>query len=66
MLFPIADHGAPTQIGAEERGEESENEKSPSSKQLFTLKQKGKGKRRAPTKDSINSELLAILKEMKE
>ena len=66
MRSPIADQGIPAQIRAEERREESENEKSSSVEQLFTLKQRRKGKRRATTEDNSNSELLAMLKEMKE
>ena len=52
--------------GLEERESERENERSPSVEQLFTLKQRGKEKKRATTKESSNSELLAMLKEMKE
>ena len=54
------------QLRLELRREESENEKSSSVEQLFTLEQRRKGKRRATTKDSNTSELLAMLKEMKE
>ena len=66
MFYPIADHWVPAQNRVEERRENSDNEKSFSAEQLFTLKQRSKGKNRATTEDSNNFELLAILKEMKE
>ena len=66
MLSPVANHVVPTQTIAKERIEESDNEKSSNAEQLFTLKQMSKGKKRATTEDSSNSELLAMLTEMKE
>ena len=63
---PIADHGVPSQTRADERREESEIEKGSSVEQLFKLKQRSRGKMRATTEDSNNSELPAMLKEMKE
>ena len=66
MLSPTADKGIPAQTGAEERGSERENEESSSVEQFPALKQRGKEKKRAPTKDRNKLELLAMLKEMKE
>ena len=66
VFSPITNHGVPAQTRAKERREESDNEKSSSVEQLFTLKQRSKGKKRATTNDSNNSELLAMLEEMKE
>ena len=65
MLSPTAEQGAPTPIGAKERELERENEMNPSIEQLSTLKQRGKEKKRATTKECSNSESLAMLKEMK-
>ena len=66
MLFFVANHGVQAQTRAEERREESDNVKGSNAEQLFTLKQRSKGKMRAPTENSSNSELLAMLKEIKE
>ena len=66
MLSLIVNHGVLTQTRVEERREESDNEKNSSTEQLFTPKQRSEGKKRATTEESINSELLAMLKEMNE
>ena len=66
MLSLIADQGIPAHTRAKKIREESENEKSSSLEQLFTLKKRRKRKRRATTKDSSSSKLVAMLKEMKE
>ena len=65
MLSLIADHGVPAQTRAKERREEKDNEENSNAEQLFTLKQRSTGKRRAPIEDKSNSKLLDMLKETK-
>ena len=66
MLSSAVGHGAPAQTRVQERREESDNERSSNSEQLFKLKQRRKGKKRATIEDTSNSELLSMLKDMRE
>ena len=66
VLSPVADHGIPASTRAGERRKESDNDRRSSVEQLFTLKKRSKGKMRATTEESSNSELLAMLKDIKE
>ena len=59
VLSPTINQGSPAQT-------EAENEDNCSAEQLFTQEQKKKGKNKATTEASNNSELLGLLKEMKE
>ena len=66
MLSPIVNQRVPTQTGAEDRREASDNERSSSTKKLPSMKQRGKGKRKATNEESSNSKLLTLLKEINE
>ena len=66
MLSLTVDQGILAQTGAEDRREESDNKRSSSAMQLPSMKQRGKGKRRATNKESSNSKLLTLVKEINE
>ena len=48
VLSLVANHGVPSQTRAEERREDSDNEKNSSVEQLLTVKQRCKGKKKEP------------------